>query len=112
LATAALTWWALYPLSAHMSSSQGKLRDFVEHEHRRALAVLDARRVDDDAQRQTLRVDHRMNFPALRLRSITTWFGATVRELCEEMRRALWLGERQLKGFAERTAVFRFDCQS
>ena len=40
--------------------------DFVEHE-RRAIAVLDASRVDDDARWRTLGVDQRVNFPALHL---------------------------------------------
>ena len=42
------------------------LADFVEHEGR-AVAVLRAGRVDDDAQRQALRVDQRMNFSTLHL---------------------------------------------
>ncbi len=40
--------------------------DFVEHE-RRAITVLHAGGVDDDAQRQALRIDQRVNLAALHL---------------------------------------------
>ena len=40
--------------------------DFIEHE-RRSIAVLQASRMDDDAQGQALRIDQRVNFAALHL---------------------------------------------
>lgn len=40
--------------------------DFVEHE-RRSISILDAGRMDDDAQRQALRIDQRVNLAALHL---------------------------------------------
>jgi hypothetical protein len=38
--------------------------DFIEHE-RGSITILDARRMNDDTQRQTLRIDQRMNFAPL-----------------------------------------------
>jgi hypothetical protein len=38
--------------------------DFIEHE-RGSITISDARRMNDDTQRQTLRIDQRMNFAPL-----------------------------------------------
>jgi len=87
LAAAGLSRWALYPLSAHMIEPGKAVADFVER-GRCAIAVLDASRMDD-AQRQSLRVDQRVNFPTIPSRRLYSALGYLGPQQFEDRNRPL-----------------------